>query len=500
MTVAARRLSELLAGFGEVAPEADRPVWGVETDSRRVRPGELFLAARGQTHHGLDFLAQALDRGAAAVAWEPAAKKTPSAPVPLLPVERLHERVGEIAARFYGHPGDQLFAVGVTGTDGKTSVAHITAQALEAVGVPCAYSGTLGCGPVGALRAGTHTTPDAVTLQRWLRAFHASGSQAAVLEVSSHALDQSRVAGVRFRAAVLTNITRDHLDYHGSLEAYAAAKRRLFRAPGPAAAVLNMDDAYGRRWLDELGEEIVTVAYGFGGPDGVPAAARRFVHARELQSRPLGLRVTLASSWGEGVLDSPLLGRFNAYNLMAAAAVLLLYGVAWRDTLAAVSRARTVPGRMEGFRAAKRALVVVDYAHTPGALEQALEALRPHCRGRLWCIFGCGGERDRGKRELMTAAAARGADELIITDDNPRDEDPAAIVNDMLAGLPEGRQVCIEHDRGRAIDRALTAARPDDVVLVAGKGHETVQIVGSERRAFSDRRFVAERLGLELAA
>lgn len=501
MTGPARRLNELLGGLGEVrSDDADRLVLGVEADSRRVRPGEMFLATRGQTRHGLDFLDQALDRGAAAVAWEPGDIEPPRAPVPLVAVERLHEHVGEIAARFYGRPSDHLFAVGVTGTDGKTSVTHIAAQALEAAGVPCAYLGTLGCGAVSALRAATHTTPDAVSLQRWLAAFHAAGMHAAALEVSSHALDQSRAAGTKLRVAVLTNVTRDHLDYHGSMEAYAAAKRSLFALPGLEAAVLNRDDAYGRRWLGELSGEVDTVSYGFAADTDQRATASRFMRASSLQSGSQGLRVTLVSSWGEGVLDSPLLGRFNAYNLMAAAAVLLLYGVAWPRTLAALSGARTVPGRMEGFRAAGRALVVVDYAHTPGALEQALAALHPHCRGRLWCVFGCGGGRDRGKRALMTAAAARRADELIITDDNPRDEDPSEIVRDMLAGMPSGRAAHVEHDRALAIDRALSAAQHDDVVLVAGKGHETVQVVGSERRPFSDRRFVADRLGVELAA
>jgi len=500
MSAASVRLSELVDGFAELAAGADRPVWGVEADSRRVRPGELFLAARGRSRHGLAFLQQALDQGASAVAWEPGDVEPPRVCVPAVAVPRLSERLGEIAARFYGRPSRVLSVTGVTGTDGKTSVAHIAAQTLNEAGMPCAYLGTLGFGVPGELRPPTHTTPDPVALQRWLAHFAAAGVRATAMEVSSHALDQSRVAGVQVRIAVLTNLTRDHLDYHGTLEAYAAAKRRLFSLPGLEWAVLNADDSHGRRWLAELHGQARTLAYGFGGRDGLAGAGERYLCARSLACRPDGLRLELASSWGEGTVDSPLLGRFNAYNLMAAGAVLLLNGVAWRATLAALERARTVPGRMEAFRAARRPLVVVDYAHTPGALEQALSALRAHCRGRLWCVFGCGGGRDRGKRALMGAAAARHADELIVTDDNPRDEDPAAIVRDILSGLPAGRSAPVEHDRGRAIERALSAAASNDAILVAGKGHETVQVVGGERRAFSDRHFVAGRLGLEVAA
>ncbi len=497
MTGPAPCLSALLGDLASVPPQWDRPVWGVESDSRRVRPGDLFLATRGQTRHGLEFLDQALDQGAGAVAWEPEGLRRAQANVPTVAVADLQRHAGEIAARFYGEPSATLAVTGITGTDGKTSVAHITAQALAAAGRPCGYLGTLGSGIPGALRAGSRTTPDAVTVQRWLARFVADGLGAAALEVSSHALDQWRVAGVRFRVAVLTHISRDHLDYHGTLENYVAAKRRLFELPGVGAAVLNADDEYGREWIGAFGGRMETVAY--GSADGSRnAGADHFVAVVAVESRADGLRVTLESDWGRGVIDSPLLGRFNAWNLAAAAAVLMLQGVDWSNALLALAGARTVPGRMEGFGSAGQALAVVDYAHTPDALAQALGALRPHCEGRLWCVFGCGGNRDRGKRSLMGAAAAAGADRIIVTDDNPRDEKPSDIVRDILAGVPDTAPVQVIHDRGEAIARALSRAQPGDVVLIAGKGHETEQVVGSQQRAFSDRRFVAERQGLEL--
>jgi UDP-N-acetylmuramoyl-L-alanyl-D-glutamate--2,6-diaminopimelate ligase len=295
---------------------------------------------------------------------------------------------------------------------------------------------------------------------------------------------------VSFDLAVLTNITRDHLDYHGDHENYVAAKRRLFALEGLRAAILNQDDAYGRQWLGELPAAVDGVAYGLGSP-ALPGAAR-FVLGDEPELHERGLRLAVRSSWGSGLLESRLLGRFNAYNLLAALAVLLEKGVALPDALAALREADTVPGRMQAIRVRdSQPLVAVDYAHTPEALGQALRALRAHCRGELTVVFGCGGDRDRGKRPLMAAAAAEGADRLILTDDNPRGEDPQAIMRDILAGLPAGARFTVEHDRARAIAQAIGRAGLPDAVLVAGKGHEDYQIVGRERRHFSDRLVVA---------
>jgi UDP-N-acetylmuramoyl-L-alanyl-D-glutamate--2,6-diaminopimelate ligase len=486
-SVVLRPLSELVAGFAPRAP--DVRVADITLDSRQVREGSLFLACRGTQQHGLAFLPEALARGAAAVLWEPApGVAAPDTQVPAIAIDQLAARASEIAGRFFGHPSHRLHCIGVTGTDGKTSTAWLVTQALEQLGVASLYIGTLGAGRFGAIRPGDHTTPDPVNLQRTLHDALVGGAQAVAMEVSSHALDQARVAAVRFHTGVLTNVGRDHLDYHGTLERYAAAKRRLFADLEPEALVLNRDDATGAAWLREFGG----THYGL---DGVAPDAPHAL-GRQLTLAPTGIGFDVASHAGSGHVDSRLLGRFNAYNLLAALGALLARGIPLPDACAALSRAQTVPGRIEGFRGARaRPLVVVDYAHTPQALAQVLQAVRAHCQATMWCVFGCGGDRDRGKRPLMGAAAAQHADRVVVTDDNPRSEDPAAIVREIQAGFPAGFEAPVIHDRARAIESAVRAAGPDDVVVVAGKGHEDYQLYGKERRAFSDRAFVAQLTG-----
>lgn len=484
-------VNALLAGFA--APLTEINVTGIEMDSRRVASGNLFLACKGQgQHHGLAHLDQAIERGAAAIAWEPAAGWThPQTQIPEVAVEKLSRHAGVIASRYYGEPTRDMFTVGITGTDGKTSTAYLIAQALDRLDKPCAYLGTLGYGRIGRLDVATHTTPDAVTLQRHFSRMHEEGARAAAMEVSSHALDQDRASGVQFDAAVLTNITRDHLDYHGTVENYAAAKRKLFEHAGLKAAILNRDDAHGARWIGEFGD--IAVAYGL---DGAAPTSRSYVLGRNLQLLNSGLAFDVDSSWGQARIQCGLFGRFNAYNLLAALAAILQGGVNLRDAVFALNQSQTVPGRIEGFRGTKaKPLVVVDYAHTPQALEQILKAVRAHTPGKLWCVFGCGGDRDRGKRPLMAAAAAAHADELVITDDNPRSESPEAIVAEIRAGLPASSAVRIIHDRAAAITAAVRAAGSDDVVVVAGKGHEDYQIYGADVRQFSDRGFVANLVG-----
>jgi UDP-N-acetylmuramoyl-L-alanyl-D-glutamate--2,6-diaminopimelate ligase len=497
MTPTAQPLRDLLAGFGATVPNLR--VSGVEMDSRRIAPGDLFLACRGQggnrRSHGLAHLEQALARGAAAVAWEPAPGwAEPGVDVPSVAVERLSSRAGEIAARFHGRPSEHLYCVGVTGTDGKTSTAYLLAQALERLGTRCAYIGTIGTGFVDRLDTATHTTPDPASLQRLLAQLRKDGAQACAMEVSSHALDQERVAGMHFDAAVLTNVTRDHLDYHGTVENYAAAKRRLFECGDRAAAVLNRDDEHGARWAQALAANRDVIVYGIDGD--VPHG--RYVLARDVALTPQGLSFEIDSAWGRARLRSRLLGRFNVYNLLAVLAVLLAKGVAIDSAVEALSAVRTVPGRIEGYRGTQaRPLVVVDYAHTPDALRQILGAVRAHTPGSLVCVFGCGGDRDRGKRPLMGAAAAELADRVVVTDDNPRSESPQAIVAEILAGIAAGQRakVTVQHDRAQAIRDAVVGAGAQDVIVVAGKGHEEYQLYGNEVRAFSDRRFVAELVG-----
>ncbi len=314
--------------------------------------------------------------------------------------------MGRIASRFYGEPSRRLRVVGITGTDGKTSCAHFIAQALSDTGHgPCGILGTLGVGEYGRTAPSSHTTPDPLAVQDWLAQRVAAGRHHAVMEVSSHALDQGRVNGVEFAVAALTNLTRDHLDYHGTPEAYAAAKRRLFFEHRPGRAVLNLDDTFGRAIAADLSDRVEVIAYGLG---EYPARPDRFVWGEGLELTPAGLRLRIRSSWGDGELQTGLLGRFNASNLLMALGVLLALDISLTEALARLARTATVPGRMERLAGgANQPLVVIDYAHTPHALEQSLRALREHGGGRLWCVFGCGGDRDSGKRPLMGAAAER---------------------------------------------------------------------------------------------
>lgn len=489
---APRRLGRLLAGLAQVPPQADIAITGLTAHSAEVRPGALFCARAGSRVHGLAHVFEAVSRGASAVIWEPVAGVQPPAlpaRVSLIPVQGLGQVLGVIASRYHGHPSRGMTVVGVTGTDGKTSVTQFVAQALDRGGVRCGVLGTLGYGCYGALRPGTHTTPDPVSLQGALAELRDQGARVVAMEVSSHALDQGRSRGTEFQVAVLTNLSRDHLDYHGSLGAYAGAKRRLFETPGLAHAVLNLDDAFGRELCQGLSADVRILGYSLEPQVCAPIGT---LLASRLEALSGGLRLEVDTPWGRGALSANLLGRFNAANLLAALGVLLALDMPLEEALAHLAHSRVVAGRMEPFGGGARPLVVVDYAHTPTALEQVLRALRPHCTGRLWCVFGCGGERDTGKRPLMGRVAEGHADRVIVTDDNPRGEDPEAIAHDILSGMAV--PVAVVHERGQAIRRAIASARAGDVVLVAGKGHEAHQQLAGRRVAFSDRQCVREAL------
>ena len=488
---ASRTLGALLQDFAEVPQAlADRQVTGLRHDSRAVQSGDLFFALHGEHRHGLEFLDAVRAAGARAVVWEPPylgpMPVIAETALPLLAVPELRQRMGVIASRFYGAPSERLQVIGVTGTDGKTSCVHFIAQALSgADSGPCGMLGTLGIGEYGRTEPSPHTTPDPLSVQNWLAGLVATGRHYAAMEVSSHALDQGRVNGVRFAVAVLTNLTRDHLDYHGTPENYAAAKRRLFCEHRPAHAVLNLDDTFGRTLAADLNSPQTVIAYGLGPR---PVHMDRWVWGDELELTPAVLRLHIRSSWGDGELQAGLLGRFNASNLLAALAVLLALDLPLSTALARLSRAMTVPGRMERLAGGpNQPLAVIDYAHTPHALEQALRALREHGEGRLWCVFGCGGDRDTGKRPLMGAIAERWADRVTITDDNPRNEEPQRIVHDIQGGMRQPEAATVIRDRREAIAHTLAEAAPGDIVLIAGKGHEDYQIVGTERLPFSDR-------------
>jgi UDP-N-acetylmuramoyl-L-alanyl-D-glutamate--2,6-diaminopimelate ligase len=497
LPVSGCRLSALLQGLVTVSSAQDVEIHGVCADSRSVRPGDLFLACAGGHAHGLDYLAQVIEAGAAAVIYEPpaaghAALLTASA-VPLLPLHDLRAQLGTIAARYYQHPSRALDVIGITGTNGKTSCSQFIAQALDQQDARCGVIGTLGYGLSGALNAGERTTPDAVAVQQLLADMLEHGARHVVMEVSSHALEQGRVNGVDFQVAVWTNLSRDHLDYHGDMASYAKAKQRLFQAPGLRHAVINLDDDFGRELIATVPAGVRVIGYTLDtqASQHTVLEAQHIVSGADLQLSDAGIELQVKSAWGEGCLNAGLLGRFNASNLLAALATLLVLDVPFATALARLGRVSTVPGRMERFGGGRWPLVVVDYAHTPDALEQALLALRDHCHGKLWCIFGCGGERDTGKRPLMGAVAERYADRVVVTDDNPRGEDPIQIIADIMNGLCDPDAAYLRRDRNQAIAFAIEQSHPGDVILVAGKGHEDYQLVGTRRIPYSDRHSVA---------
>ncbi len=477
---------------------ADCVIDDITMHSAEVTPGALFVALAGQRHHGLDFLDEALRHGARAVVWEPA----PGRAAPQLPpggvevcVPALRARLGRIADAFFARPSAALSLAAVTGTNGKTTVAWLVANALDQAARPCAYIGTLGHGRTTALADTTLTTPDVITLHRWLAAARDEGCGDAVLEASSHALDQARLDGVRLRVAAFTNLTHDHLDYHGTMEAYAAAKARLFAWPGLETAVINADNACGAQLLASLPRAAQALSVTMNGV-GAGGSVRRLA-GRVVASQGHGLSVGWSLDGTHGVLESALLGRFNAANLLLALGMLVGMDMPVEEAAARLSRVRPPPGRMQLFGGAgRRPLVVVDFAHTPDALERVLHTLREHRpAGRLLCVFGCGGERDRGKRPLMGEVAGRLADHVVLTDDNPRGEDGEQIIRDIRSGLGSASSETIR-DRAAAIRTAVAMAGPDDLVLVAGKGHEQVQAVGATRLPFSDE--AAVRAALEL--
>ncbi len=448
-------------------------------DSRKVRPGDLFLAVPGHQQDGRVHIADAISRGAAAVAYEAAgAVDMTAASAVLVPVRDLAEQLSAIAGRFYGEPSRSLHLAGVTGTNGKTSVTYLIAQALDHLGERCGIIGTLGTGFHGELVLGHHTTPDAIGVQANLANMRQQGARAVAMEVSSHGLAQGRVAALAFDVAVFTNLSRDHLDYHGSMEAYGEVKARLFKMPGLRCRVINLDDAFGRVLAVE-DDECRLITYSL-------TDASAYLYCPEARLDDDGIHARLVTPQGERSLRSPLLGRFNVSNVLAAIGALLGMDYPLDEILAVLPHIDGPAGRMQRLGGGDRPLVVVDYAHTPDALEKVLEALRPHTQGKLLCLFGCGGDRDRGKRALMAQVAERLADRVVVTDDNPRNEDPMQILDEIRAGFgAPGRAVFIP-GRAEAIAECIAGSDATDVVLLAGKGHEDYQEIKGERQPFSD--------------
>ncbi|UVJ43243.1 UDP-N-acetylmuramoyl-L-alanyl-D-glutamate--2,6-diaminopimelate ligase [Pseudomonas sp. LS1212] len=448
-------------------------------DSRNVRPGDLFLAVPGGKFDGRAHIADALQRGAAAVAYEEAgATVLPITDVPLIPVRGLAMQLSDIAGRFYGEPSRLLDLVGVTGTNGKTSVTQLVAQALDKLGKHCGLIGTLGTGFYGALKSGRLTTPDPIAVQATLYDLKKAGARAVAMEVSSHALDQGRVAALAFDIAVMTNLSRDHLDYHGSMDAYAEAKGKLFTRPNLRCRVVNIDDEFGRE-LASQSHESRLISYSL-------EDSSASLYCREAHFDDTGVRATLVTAQGQHSLRSALLGRFNLSNVLAAIGALLGMDYPLDEILKVMPQLEGPVGRMQRLGGGALPLVVVDYAHTPDALEKVLEALRPHAKGKLLCLFGCGGDRDRGKRPLMAEVAERLADGVLVTDDNPRSEDPQQIFSDIRPGFAAPERARFVAGRGQAIEQLIAGASADDVIVLAGKGHEDYQEINGQRHDFSD--------------
>lgn len=492
------KLSYLLQDIINVDTEHDCLITGIAIDSRVVKNGELFLAYRGLVVDGRDFISEAVNKGALAVLYEKYGALSEiklSKNIPLIAVPDLRAKVGLIAAKFYDYPARKLNMIGVTGTNGKTSITQFIATILTNLGIKCGVIGTIGVGFPDNLSPVVNTTPDPITLQRWLFDMVNQGAKAVAMEVSSQGLIQGRVNGIEFTTAVFTNLTRDHLDCHGTMANYGEAKKILFLRHNIKHAVINADSEFGRGLIQELKNSVEIYAYTITDVllDKIPT-----ISAKDIKLNLDGVAAKITTPWGDGFLQSKLLGRFNLSNLLAVLTVLGIMQVAIGEALAKIAKLEAISGRMQVLGGNNKPTVVIDYAHTPDALEQVLMGLREYCHGTLWCVFGCGGERDRGKRQLMGKVAERLSDHVVITNDNPRTEDPKQIVADILQGLLCPWAVEVEYDRMTAIAYAINHASTADVILLAGKGHEDYQIIGKEKLPFSDKEVATRFLDSKL--
>lgn len=462
--------------------EDDHLISGLKLDSRKVECGDLFFACQGTQVHGEIYIPVALKNGASAILRESPSfgiKKLDN-DIPCIDVPNLSQKIGEIAARFYNTPSQKMHITGVTGTNGKTSITHFIAQMLHPH-IPCGVIGTLGYGIYGNLQAGSHTTPDAIQMHSLLADLYAKKLRHVAMEVSSHSLAQGRVNSVQFDTAVFTNLSHDHLDYHGTMEAYGESKKRLFSMPYLKTAVINIDDDFGKVILADLPKTVRAITYSLKkGSD---------VYVDDISYHKAGYHCTVHTPEGSGQLYIPLFGEFNISNVLAALIVLLNKGIEFSTLISRIADLRSVAGRMEHFGGNGKPTIIVDYAHTPDALEKTLSTLRKHCHAKLYCVFGCGGNRDKTKRPVMGEIAKRLADYVIITEDNPRHESSTAIIQDILQGCPQPTEII--PNREQAIRWTVQQANFQDIVLIAGKGHEEYQEIGDSRLPFSDRELVA---------
>ncbi|MGF1680676.1 UDP-N-acetylmuramoyl-L-alanyl-D-glutamate--2,6-diaminopimelate ligase [Photobacterium minamisatsumaniensis] len=487
------KLGELLSPWLDdielPASVAEQTIQGMSLDSRNITSGELFVAVNGHAVDGRRFIPAAIAAGATAIlaeAEEAQASIRLQDGVPVISLVDLGANLSEIAKRFYGSPDQALNLVAVTGTNGKTTISQILAQWAQLIGYRAGVMGTTGNGLLDDVQPAVNTTGSALEIPQVLASMVDAGANYAAMEVSSHGLVQGRVKSLQFVASIFTNLSRDHLDYHGDMASYADAKKTLFTDHQSGVAVINADDPVGREWLNCLPSAVAVATV----HDNLVQHQGQKLWLEHVEYSTQGVTIGFDSSWGKGQFTAPLVGAFNVVNLMLALATLLATGHSLQALLATAPHLQAVTGRMEVFQQPDKPMMVVDYAHTPDALEKALQALQVHCTGKLWCIFGCGGDRDTGKRPMMARIAEQLADHIILTDDNPRTEDPTAIMTDMLAGLNQPDQAVVHHDRYQACLWAATHAAPDDIVLVAGKGHEDYQVLAGRTIHYSDRETV----------
>lgn len=486
-------LFSLLAGLAKT--HGNNPIIsGLSVDSRSAKVGDLFLASPGVQQDGRLFMEAAIKHGVAAVVYEAQNLSQDMkdviaryhAQVPFIAVTDLDAKIGVIAARFYQNVMDSMHFVGVTGTNGKTSCAYFLTQALEALGKNPAMMGTIGIGKLGALKESTHTTLLALPLQQCLYQFSQEKIDYVSMEVSSHALVQHRVAGVPFEVALFTNLTLDHLDYHHTMAAYGEAKARLFKWPTLKVAVVNLDDVFSAKIMDTLSDKVKIIGVSLKGK--THARCWEIIHAKEIRLSVDGTNAIISHGVGDEdyVFKTAILGEFNLSNLLLVLGALIALDISFVNAITILGKLHEPPGRLTKIGGGGKPHAFIDYAHTPDALEKVLTVLKPLCSGQLWCVFGCGGDRDNSKRPLMAQIAQRYADKVIVTDDNPRTENPEHIVTQIMRGFEQPEQVIVEHDRTKAIQYALTKAAANDFILIAGKGHEDYQIIGTDKHSLSD--------------
>jgi len=494
-------LKQLLSGLSDAEYLPDIEVNGLALDSRVVEQGYVFVALEGQMEHGLAYAEAAISRGAIAVLCDAKFDQYCQQILSRLmsraicvPVRDLQDKLGEMANKFYGAPSEKMFVSGVTGTDGKTSVSHFIAQAMNQAYGSAAVIGTLGNGLIGKLEESSHTTPDVISLHKMLAEFVQQGITNVTMEVSSHGLDQRRSSGVDFDVAVLTNLSRDHLDYHGDIESYKQAKKRLFTENLNKSLVLNIDDDFGvELFIDNKMDKTIWL---YGLNEESVKQSKLYAYAENIINQEDGISFLLNTSQGVSEVSVRLIGEFNIYNVLASVCVLLENNINFNHVVRYIENLETVPGRMELLVSENKPSVVIDYAHTPEALSQALINVRKHAAGKVICVFGCGGDRDVGKRPLMAATAEKLSDLVILTNDNPRTESQEKIIDNIKQGITSEIKLIVEMDRKLAIQHAIKTASSNDLVLIAGKGHEQYQIIGDEKLVFSDKKVALDSLGV----